>query len=225
MQLLILSTPRTGSNALCEVLSSGTTMGKVDAYFIGHGEELQQVYEERDHNLRSNMSYNENYATKIMWDYIDEMSKHIKTSGVMPSWLSSFTHVLRLYREDVTAQAVSWFMALGSGKWTSRDDQKRDWPEYNYNRILFHWAMIKAYDARTRAFLEGAPVPSWSISYEDIVRIGWQKVGRDIFDFVGLQPADIQPPELQKQENPLKAEYIERFNHERVVALHARGKR
>lgn len=225
MQLLILSTPRTGSNALCEVLSSGKTMGTVDGYFIGHGEELHKVQAERDHNLRSNMGYNGNYATKIMWDYIDEMAKHIKIDGVMPAWLSSFTHVIRLYREDKVAEAVSWYIALGTGQWTSKNEPKRPPPKYDYHRILYHYGMAYGYDARTRAFIEGANVPSWSLSYEDMVRVGWQKIGHDIFDFVGLRPTEIKLPELQKQHDPLKAEFIERFNHERLVAQHARGKR
>lgn len=225
MQLLILSTPRTGSNALCQVLTSGQTMGTVDAYFIGHGEELDAIYKERDTELRKQLGFNGNYTTKIMWDYIDDMAKHIKLNGVMPAWLSTFTHVIRLYREDKVAEAVSWFIALGSGKWTSENEQKRPWPEYDYHRILYHYGMAHGYDARTRAFIDGCGKPTWSLSYEDIVRIGWKKIGSDIFDFVGLRPAAIELPTLQKQDNPLKAEYIDRFNHDQLVARHARGRR
>ena len=221
MKLLILSTPRTGSNALCDVLSSGKTLGHVDAFFAGYGANLHDEFDDKAVGYIGNHSYNGNFATKIMWDYLDHLAQQLKRPGFVADWLYDFDRVLWLYREDTVAQAVSWFFALGNGQWHTQDKAKREDPEYNYRQIAHHLGMIEGYNKRTELFVKTCPAEHLSISYEFIVGSTWQTMAEYLFAWLGLRPLEkFREPVYQKQSHPLKDEYIKRFRHDMVRAAH-----
>lgn len=219
-KLLILSTPRTGSNLLCECLTQSGVFGHVDGFFVGHGEGLAATFDAYSHNYIANHQDKDgNFATKIMWDYIDELSTHLPY-GRIDDFMSQFTHVLHLYREDDIAQAVSWYMALGSGKWTSENEQKRPFPEYNYRRIAWHLGIIRSFNARTTAYCELMGIDRRPMCYEVFTSAIKEWGVQEAINHCGIDyqlPDEWEPkPTLQKQENPLKQEYIERFKKERA---------
>jgi LPS sulfotransferase NodH len=214
VKLLILSTPRTGSNALCECLSFAKSLGQVEAFFAGWGEELNNVFDERNVTLQANMGVNGNYATKVMWDYLDHIAQHVKRSGVVAEWLASFDRVIHLHREDTIAEAVSWYMALGNGQWHSKDPVQRPDPEYNYRQIAHLHGIIEGYNYRTRDYIRLLKPKAMTVSYEWIVMHGWKQATTDIFDWIGVKPEGVREPELERQSHPLKAQYIERFKSE-----------
>lgn len=221
-KLLILSTPRTGSNLLCECLTQSGVFGHVDGFFVGHGEGLAATFDAYSHNYIANhQAANGNFATKIMWDYIDELSSHLPY-GRIDEFMSQFTHVLHLYREDDIAQAVSWYMALGSGKWTSENEQKRPFPEYNYRRIAWHLGIIRSYGARTTAYCDLMGIDPLRMSYESFVGARYAQLSFIAYS-CGLDfPHDIEiKPTLKKQENPLKQEYAEQFTKDYLRTIKA----
>lgn len=220
MNLLILSTPRTGSNTLCQVLSLAGTMGHVDGYSVGWGPGLESTYTANDAAYRAKHGRNGHFAVKVMWDYLDHIRDHAKIPRFVPTWLEPWTHIIWLHREDRIAEAVSYFVALGSGKWTSENEQKRPWPKYDYYQIAAMLGMINAFNARTECLFQTHGKPAkLEMTYEQNAK-DWGRAVQTVFDFVGLVPEQILPPKLQKQDNPLKAEYISQFRHDMVRARH-----
>ena len=212
-KILILSTPRTGSNLLCECLTQTQQIGHVDGFFVGFGDGIKRDYAERC-DLYYHGHCNEEtgaYATKIMWDYIDHMADLVTYKSVYEHFFYQFNQVVWLYRQDEIAQAVSWYMAINSGKWTSKNDQKRPFPNYNFSHIAWFVGKIRSYNERTRHFIETSGLEYRAkISYEHIVGDLDSAVGAilgsgDEFSF---------KPTLERQNNPLKAEFIERFKED-----------
>lgn len=211
-KILILSTPRTGSNLLCECLTQTGLIGHVDGFMVGYGDGIARNYAENvDLYYHGHCAEGDNqgaFATKIMWDYIDHMADRVKYKTVYDVFFSQFTHVVWLHRIDIVAQAVSWYMAINSGKWTSLNEQKRPYPDYNFDYIAWFVGKIISYNERTRYFIESSGLEFRAkISYEDIagnILGAVQGVLNDNRSFTFN-------PTLKRQNNPLKAEFIERF--------------
>lgn len=218
-KILILATPRTGSNALCEAMTNIKQFGHVDGFFVGHGQDLDNVFEDRCEAWdKTHASPNGVMATKVMWDYLDEIAHYTSIDRLM-AWLLSFDHYVHLYREDTAAQAVSWFMALGTGKWTSYNDRKRPDPDYNRAKIRYFEGRIVGYDTRTQLFTEGNAL---KIEYEsDIlpnVSLGVQKLYNEILYPQTGRITDFVSRELvakhQRQVDSVKDLYVEQYREE-----------
>lgn len=214
-RLLVLSTPRTGSNALCEAMTSCGAFGHVDGFFVGYGDSIAKDFPERVKAYEREHT-GANYATKVMWDYIDHMAGHVGIDAVL-GWLYSHDYYLKLYRKDTARQAVSWFCALGEGKWTIYNDQKRPTPPYNYAKIAWFEGQITSYNARTDHFRKNHYLPGlwWldAMSYETMVAKGWAWAVRTICEGMLLDTPPHAPSVVQhqKQHNSDKENYYVRY--------------
>lgn len=212
-KILMLSTPRTGSNLLCECLTQTGQIGHVDGFFVGFGEGIKNRYAENvDLYYHGHVDENTGaFATKIMWDYIDHMADRVKYKTVYDVFFRMFDTVVWLYRKDTIAQAVSWYIAINSGKWTSKNDQKRPFPEYDFDYISWFIGKIQSYNERTRHFIETSGLEFRDkIAYEDIAHDIQGAVNR----VLGTDDTYHIAPSLKRQENPLKAEFIKRYQED-----------
>lgn len=215
---LILTTPRTGSNALCEGMTSLGVWGRVEGFAIGHGaglagkfEENSVSYEEKHRNTLTG-----GFATKVMWDYINHLAQHCGIDPVI-EWLHGFDYYVHLYREDVRKQAVSWFFALAEGKWTSYNTRKKDPPTYNRHKIEWFEAQIISENARTDAFMTLIEhdcilsryehnIKDWTLAvYVVAMQTGFDNLTiDDVRDTVSVT-------KHQRQTDTLKSNYVKRY--------------
>lgn len=211
-KILILSTPRTGSNLLCECLSQTGLIGHVDGFMVGFGEGIKHDYAKTVHMFyQGHCGEDGSFATKIMWDYIDHMADLVTYKTVYEVFFSQFSHVVWVYRDDIIAQAVSWYMAINSGKWTSLNEQKRPYPDYHFDYIAWFVAKIKSYNERTQYFVQ-------SSGLEYRARISYESIASDtegaLRAILNTDKSFSLKPTLKRQEHPLKAEFIGRFKED-----------
>ena len=134
--------------------------------------------------------------------------------------MSRYTHYIYLYREDRVAQAVSWYIAAVSGVFTSVNrgkDGKTDPLAVKYNRdeIGRRVALIASADQRWRTYFEQQGIDALMIKTEDMLASGGMRATvRSIFKHLGISaPRSFKTQfTLEKLVNPLKAEFIDRYN-------------
>lgn len=222
----IFTTPRTGSNLLCELLASTGVAGitSVDHahFFIGYGEGLKAdgVWPDRMHQYFEANTQGKVVGCKLSFDYLDHISQFIPF-GEVDTLLRMFSHFIYLYREDRIAQAISWYVARRSTIWTSeakRDPKKNAHPvEYDFDRIAYFLAMIKGEQSRVASFFESHRIEPLKMCYEENIKDHKWAV-RQVLDHIhvenGLEGWDYTPT-LQKQHDIRKQKFKTQFLRDR----------
>ena len=223
---LIAHTPRTGSNWLCEVLFHAGNAGNVDpnraGLFVGYGPGLAKpgVYPDKiDEYFTDSTTANGVCGMKSDWGYLDMLDSHFP-AGALDAILKRYTHFIYLYREDVVAQAVSWYIAAKSGVFTSvnRNAPGKGDPlavAYDRAEIAQRIERITDADNRWRTYFEAHAIDALWINTEAMVaKGGMTKAVRAIYKHLGIAAPRVFKTQhtLQKMDNPLKAEFVERYN-------------
>lgn len=219
---LVAHTQRTGSNWLCDVLAHTGIAGIGDVnrcgLFVGYGEGLAApgVYpEEVDEYFRDSTTPNGVCGMKSDWDYLDMLDRHLP-EGAVDEILGRFTHFIYLRRRNRLAQAVSWYIAAQSGVFTSANGGKPGKGDplvvpYNRAEIDKRLARIEAASQRWMYWFSLNGIEPLFVTYEKMEADISETVQR-VLRFLGIDAPDM-PIEftLQKQVNPLKAEFIARY--------------
>src|SRR5712671_4511989 len=117
----ICTQPRSGSNLLCQVLSSTDQLGHPLEYFNGPGRRalgLPDYTEEPelqiDAVLRFGATPNGVFAVKLFASHFATFSRRLRWTDLLPN-----LHFVYFTRDDLLGQAVSWARALQTGQYRS----------------------------------------------------------------------------------------------------------
>ncbi len=143
----ICSTPRTGSMMLADLLADTGLAGRPDEFF---GEPFRQQvvpgltragFDDYLVGCTEKMQQG-TFGVKLHWDQV-EVFLHLlrlrrglggmSDAQVIEAVFPEPSHVF-LTREDTVAQAVSWWKAIGSGKWVDEDSRASE-PEFDAGGI------------------------------------------------------------------------------------------
>ncbi|WP_425098585.1 Stf0 family sulfotransferase [Tropicibacter sp. S64] len=225
---LILTTPRTGSYLLCDLLRQSGVAGRPDEYFAPEHqarvtgglavstrtylEELRQASWERFGGV---------FAAKVMWRQLQSYLLPALRDRSEPSNQSGLTaafpnlKVIHLRRRDTARQALSYARAIQTGTWvqttaTAADCQGPTPQDMELTRQLER--AIKADNRAIDGFLKHCDVPVLDLAYEDLAHDPSRTL-QTCLTFLGLGPA-VPPglkPRLIKQSAPVRDAWFEAY--------------
>jgi LPS sulfotransferase NodH len=219
------STPRTGSTMLGDLLAGTGLVGHADEYF---GEVFRQEIVP-------------GLTRRGFDDYLVGCTQHARgtgTFGVKLHWdqLEVFLYLLRLRRgvrgltdlqviqavfpaprfvwltrEDVLAQAVSWWKSITSGKWTDGQAVIGE-PSFDFDRVAGRVRRIEEQTQAWRGWLERNAVDPLQLTYEELAADP-TSAARRVLEFVGVDiPADlVVEPSTVQQADALNEDWIRRY--------------
>src|SRR5579872_697273 len=150
LSYLVCATPRTGSNFLCEVLSSAGVAGYPDEYFWQRSFWYQRwgvsdfatfIDRVREHGT----SRNGVFGSKLMWDQMHPLLRELATLPGASSGLETHVlgtafpnlHYVWLRRTDRIRQGISYYRALATKRWRSTDTTNvQPEPPFNFEAIF-----------------------------------------------------------------------------------------
>jgi LPS sulfotransferase NodH len=215
LSYLICTTPRTGSNFLCEVLRSTGVAGRPDDYFWNPAF-WQERWDTPDFDaylqriLKEGTTPNRIFGAKLMWHDLDELLPTLATfAGIdaasPPALLGTIFPNLRylwLTRRDKVRQAISWYRALATRAWRSTDQQppSSGEPAFSFPEVdRLVQQSIKG-DQEWQQFFQRHGIEPLVIAYEDLADDPARTAIR-ILDHLGLpSPAAPWPSAWQHQQ-------------------------
>lgn len=221
MRYVILHTPRTGSNVLCDCLVQTGLAGMRDlndaGFFIGFGESVAQAFASGavDKYFERNRTPNGVEGCKLSWDYIEHLNKYLSW-GDIDKILRSFDRFVWLTREDVAEQAVSRLYARTCGVWTSLDQPKADVlpVHYNVDRLTYFAAQAAGENAAIEMWLRLHRETPLKLTYEEN-SAAWNVAVEKILRFVGYEgDIPVIKPKLKKLKDNEKLRWATRFQEE-----------
>ncbi|MGV7033018.1 Stf0 family sulfotransferase [Methylobacterium symbioticum] len=184
----VCGAPRSGSNYFCEVLSSTGVLGHPREYFNG------AVRRQRDDPtypddpqaqigriLTMGATPNGVYALKLFPGLFDTVAPHLKLTEALPN----LTFV-RLRRDDVLGQAISWVRSIQSRQFRSTEAAQGE-IRYDAETIRLYVGQVCQRNARWDMFFARTGIAPLTITYEDLASDPQQAVGR-VADALGISP-------------------------------------
>jgi trehalose 2-sulfotransferase len=183
MSYLICTTPRTGSNLLCELLQSTGAAGRPDDYFWNPpfwqerwGTPDFSGYVER--MLQEGTSANGAFGVKMMRHYLDDLLPGLAgiaglsdadPSAVLSRIFPSLQYVW-LTRRDKVRQGISLYRALATSAWRSTDRRPGPGaePEFSFTEIDRLVQQSIAADRSWQAYFERYGIEPLAVAYEDL---------------------------------------------------------
>lgn len=224
MKYLVWHTPRTGSNVLMSMLHQTKVAGVADYINCGfplgaqgpieRGDFLKKLHEYEDKQTTENGIF----ACKLSWDELAKLCQYIGVDYVY-DWLSTIDHHVYLYRVDTVAQAVSLYIASKRKYFstTALDNGVaiKPTPEYNYDEIAFRHMMIQRDITAIQTYFEDFKIYPIKISFESMTRsVGSLRESAGLILKALGQDTEVLNdiiPQIQKQINPLKMQYRDRW--------------
>jgi trehalose 2-sulfotransferase len=198
----ICTTPRTGSNFLCEVLQATDVAGCPDEYFWSppDGHERWTVDEYRQYVeqiKRQGTTWNGVFGVKLMWSELCEVLPRLaamvsRDDASPPEILAAAfpnLHYVWLTRRDKVRQGVSFYRAIATERWRSTDTGSRADAEVSFDIQVIH-ALIQtsvADEESWRQFFQQHGIQPLAVEYEELEREP-ETVVRQILAFLGVDP-------------------------------------
>lgn len=215
----ICSTPRCGSSLLARELWRSGACGAPHEYFNFFSVMLR-------YSARLGTNSLHDYSRRILalrtgpngvFGFKAHMEHYLFFSALTGLSLryQPIKHIL-IEREDIVAQAVSYVIARETGAWFAGQPGR---PAPAYDRKVIAEA-VEELEKSNR---------SWAQLFEkakvEPLRIGYREISSDppgaarrVIDFLGIETAGVAPienlPPVERQENPLKAEWTARYREE-----------
>jgi LPS sulfotransferase NodH len=163
----ICTQPRSGSNLLCQVLSSTDQLGHPLEYFNGPGRRALGLPDFPDAPelqieaiLRLGATPNGVYAVKLFASQFTAVSRRLRWMELLPN-----LHFVYLSRDDLLGQAISWARALQTGQYRSAQPAKRP-AVYDAGLIRCQLMTIVRERAQWEAFFARTGIKPLRIGYE-----------------------------------------------------------
>jgi trehalose 2-sulfotransferase len=163
----ICTQPRSGSNLLCQYLSSTDQLGYPLEYFNGPGRRTLGLPDfpdapelQIDAILRLGATPNGVYAVKLFASHFATFSRHVRWTDLLPN-----LHFVYLSRDDLLGQAVSWARALQTTQYRSTQLAKRA-AAYDSGLIRSQLMTIVRERAQWEAFFARTGIEPLRITYE-----------------------------------------------------------
>jgi LPS sulfotransferase NodH len=211
---LICSSPRCGSTYFCELLASTGVLG-VPREYLNVGGRWGRLDRDRptdlhallDRALRAGATPNGIYGLKVHADHFRAIAAVVDPLRMLPN-----LKLVRIRRQDVLAQAISWARAQATHQFRATDHQKHA-PTYDaaaIRRLLGE--LIEQNAAWERLFAAVGRVPL-EVEYERLLGTPQREVNR-VAHLMGLSvPVPIAPQHVKVaiQRDELNAGWRSRF--------------
>lgn len=172
--LLILSTPRSGSTVLCDLLyRNGVCLAH--EYFQPY--DYMPLLAKRWDCIGDGFLDEATFVQKLLqlrtlsngWLGINLHGQHLEIFSRFETYFPSLrTHYVHLVRRDTIAQAVSFEIAMQTGRWSSHFEALQE-PKYDYHRILRRLEAIRAQNSAVIEFLKAKSAAYQTVCYEDLL--------------------------------------------------------
>jgi trehalose 2-sulfotransferase len=163
----ICTQPRSGSNLLCQYLSSTDQLGYPLEYFNGPGRRALGLPDFPDAPelqieaiLRIGATPNGVYAVKLFASQFATFSRRLRWMDVLPN-----LHFVYLCRDDLLGQAISWARAIQTAQYRSTQPAERV-AVYDADLIRSHLMTIVRERAQWEAFFARTGIKPLRIIYE-----------------------------------------------------------
>jgi LPS sulfotransferase NodH len=226
---VICTSPRSGSNLLCDHLTSTGFLGVPTEYLelnvataylaarwgasdlLGYLEVLRE----------KRTGPNGVFANKIHWRQLSILTKKILATEQAPTIDQCATtmdlvlpraHLIHLIREDRVGQAVSLYKAFGTGQWSSYFEKRTEPPPYDFEAVLVHYRSLVWEDASWQSYFKLTGAEPLRLSYSQLVADPALAVTA-VAKHVGLDAPviDLPEPTLRRQRDGWNAETRARF--------------
>jgi LPS sulfotransferase NodH len=224
----ICTTPRTGSNFLCELLQATGVAGRPDEYFwnppVGHEQwSVDEQYRYVEQIRRAGTTPNGVFGVKLMWSYLGEVVTRLaavsgRAEASPPDVLAATFPNLRyiwLTRRDKLRQGISFYRALATERWRSTDPGSRadaDVP-FDFQAIDALIATSIQDERSWRQFFEQHGINPLAIEYENLDRAP-ETIVRQILAFLGLKVTSVALPtdwRHQRQADDLTEAWVRQY--------------
>ncbi|WP_026793727.1 MULTISPECIES: Stf0 family sulfotransferase [Planktothrix] len=229
---VICTTPRSGSNLLCDLLAASKVMGNpqeflnVDSMLSPFCKKNGLVDTESKVNLESYIklvmekfsSQNQVFGMKALFDQLEPFLELNSTRQFLQN--SKF---IWLVRQDVLAQAVSMYIAQATDEWTSLNEEnnrqqenknRRDTLKYNQEKIDKKLKYLTRYNLKWLEFFAINKIEYLTVFYEDIFK-NPTLACQDICRFCGVETDYSFPMEkakFKKQGDQINETFITTFS-------------
>ncbi|WP_181166006.1 MULTISPECIES: Stf0 family sulfotransferase [unclassified Mesorhizobium] len=213
----ICTSPRSGSNFLCQHLSSTGVLGHPLEYFNWRGRRFfndptfpECIVGQVEKILTMGATPNRIYGLKIFAHQHDWISREIDWINALPN-----LHFVYLSRRDLLGQAVSWARAIQTGQY--RSSQPANQPAvFDAELIRRQLDVLVRERARWEMFYARTGIEPLRLEYELVVA-NPQDAVRKVADMMGLQlqpNQDFSKVVIQKQRDSINLEWAHRFKLE-----------
>lgn len=221
---IICATPRSGSNVLCEVLSSLGYAGRpFEHLWDPPGTQLEPLADRWPRVLEAGRGPNGVFATKLMWYQAERLERELP--GVLGLSVESLPQVLAatlsdpiyvyLTRRDRVRQAISLMRAEQTGQWRSMDHAAWQ-PYYDADAITRSLQFLARDEANWEDFFTCHAIVPYRLTYEQFdgdpegaVAALLAHLGYD-----GSSPISLPEAVHRRQADHLTEEWARRYSEE-----------
>lgn len=235
----ICSTPRTGSELLCQILKDTQIAGQPAEHIYYIPDDPDQLswgdWIKEPQNMGLLRKHMAEYSTangvcgvKIMWYQFDYLlcqlrlraeHQHLEIDDLL-SRVFTPPHYIWLTRKDKVGQAVSFWKALQTGEWLAGVyglapfwSQK---PQYSFLRIHSLVQEIAAHETAWEWYFSQHGIQPLKIVYEELIADRESTI-LNVLDYLSIdKPEDliISEPSLKRQSDSLNQEWTEKYYDE-----------
>lgn len=228
----ICFTVRSGSTLLSQLLADTGIAGRPKERFYHNiapeaprGDAIPDYRAYLEGVLATDTSSNGVFGSKVGGGYWNDFARRLRTidglAGLpLKSALDSFFPDLRylhLTRRNKVRQAVSHWLAIQTGRWSSADAVHNPNPLYDFAAIEHLLQEIIMREATWAEYFSENRIRPFVITYEDFVRHPAATVGA-ILDYLDIKrPADFTPPTpaYQRISDSHSEAWVQRFRREK----------
>ena len=213
---IVAFTNRCGSNLLADLLLKSSAFGLISE-LLNH-----DVISSKARDLGAN----------TFPEYIEAIRKQIgrpgKPFGVKASCtqlallhkynifnMFPWTKVVHIYRNDVVAQAVSFYIASRTGRWTSKHTGNETALNYDFEQIRNRFYGLSNDNRRIFQICSALNLSKIDVAYESLVSEPHNEIAR-VLEFFGAK-FEIQSslkPSIERQSNDINEDYSRRFRED-----------
>lgn len=228
---VICTTPRSGSNLLCNLLESSGVMGQpkeflnLDSVILPFAQRNNLIDSESriylDKYLNSTVdkfsSNNNIFGMKLLFD---QFEPYMELNSVR-EFLQNFKFIW-LFRKDVLSQAVSMHIAKETNEWTYLNEQqnreqenknRRDFVQYDELKINKFLRKLAKDNLNWIEFFSINQIEYLPVTYEEVL-LNSQQICHKICNFCGVETNyefAIKQAKFKKQGNELNEKFIATF--------------
>lgn len=210
----ICTTPRSGSNFLCQLLASTACLGRPLEYFNGPARRLIEDPAfpddpaEQIHRIRtSGATPNGIYGVKLFPSQHDLIRPHLSWTEALPG-----LRFVYLERRDILGQAISWARASQTGQYRSTQPQNGSFV-YDADLIRARLLDIGREQARWTIFFARTGVAPTRIVYEELLADPKAEIAKiaDLFGQAGTAVVDVSKVDLRIQRDETAEQWRKQF--------------
>jgi trehalose 2-sulfotransferase len=218
--LLICTTARSGSNLLADYLNTTGLVGHIAEYFNPHVIKVGSYGKKFDFtgevSVEQYIEFLANthpgphgiWGAKLLFEDVDHLVKFPAVRNILEQGKLVF-----LRRRSKLAQAISYYLAISTGKWVSTDRGHREYADvsFDYKRINQILEMLACQEALWSTLFMALGQRPREIIYESFLEDPGGHM-RGIMEYVGIDPTNVKiGASMSKQSSDLTREYADAF--------------